>query len=320
MNNPAPIRDMTTQQQIESLSSCVAEIVGQYALDVASTESINHEYNSTFKLTTQDGERYALRVNLNSARTLENLKAEIFWVNSITNVKVPSPVANAHGEFVTFGYHDASGRRLPSVLYTWLEGEELGDEPTIPQIRATGAAMARLHQQSAGLQLPEGASLPDLSDFFWGSPDFLTGAVSMSDEEQRLIVRARELIDDTVRQLGQQESVQLIHADIHPWNVMWHNEELAVFDFDDSGIGLRVQDLATSLYYLDTPEQDAALLEGYRSVSPLPEYTERQMKVLLLHRRLILLNYLYETSHPEHRDMLPKYQIETIRRVSELLQ
>ena len=311
---------MTIQQQVESLSACVAEIVGQYSLDVASTESINHEFNSTFKLTTKNGERFALRINVNSTRTLENLKAEIFWVNSIGNVKVPNPVANASGEFVTFGYHDASGRRLPAVLYTWLEGEELGDEPTIPQIRATGAAMARLHQQSAGLQLPEGASLPDLSEFFWGSPDFLTGARSMSDEEQRLLARARELVDDTVRQLGRQESVQLIHADIHPWNVMWHNEEVAVFDFDDSGIGLRVQDLATSLYYLDTPEQDEALLDGYRSVTPLPEYTERQMKLLLLQRRLILLNYLYETSNPEHREMLPKYQDETIRRVSELLQ
>ena len=320
MNNSPNFSDMTSEQQVDSLVACVSELVGQYNLDVASTESINHEFNSTFKLTTRAGERFALRINVNSTRTLENLKAEIFWVKSIANVKVPSPVANAAGDYVTFGYHDASGRSLPSVLYTWLEGEELGDEPTIPQIRATGVAMARLHQQSAGLQLPEGASLPDLSDFFWGSPDFLTGAESMSDEVQRLIERARELIDDTVRQLGQQESVQLIHADIHPWNVMWHNEEVAVFDFDDSGIGLRVQDLATSLYYLDTPEQDAALLEGYRSVSSLPEYTERQMQVLLLHRRLILLNYLYETSNPEHRDMLPKYQIETIRRVSELLQ
>jgi Ser/Thr protein kinase RdoA (MazF antagonist) len=310
---------MTTQQQIESLSSCVAEIVGQYDLDVASTESINHEFNSTFKVTTSDGKRFALRINVNSTRTLENLKAEIFWVKTISNVQVPKPVDNAAGDYVTFGYHDASGRRLASVLYTWLEGEELGDEPTIPQIRATGAAMAHLHQQSAGLQLPEGTTLPDLSDFFWGSPDFLTGAESMSNEEQRLIARARELVDDTVRQLGRQESVQLIHADIHPWNVMWHNEEVAVFDFDDSGIGLRVQDLATSLYYLDTPEQDAALLEGYQSVSPLPEYTERQMQVLLLHRRLTLLNYLYETTNPEHRDILPEYQVETLRRVSELL-
>jgi Ser/Thr protein kinase RdoA (MazF antagonist) len=320
VNDSPNFSDMTIEQQVDSLAACVAEIVGQYDLDVSSTESINHEFNSTFKLTTRAGERFALRINVNSTRTIENLEAEVFWVKSIANVKVPSPVANTHGEFVTFGYHDASGRRLPSVLYTWLEGEELGDEPTIPQIRATGAAMARLHQQSAGLQLPAGASLPDLSDFFWGSPDFLTGAESMSNEEQGLIGRALELVDDTVRQLGRQEAVQLIHADIHPWNVMWHNEEVAVFDFDDSGIGLRVQDLATSLYYLDTPEQDAALLEGYRSVSPLPEYTERQMRVLLLHRRLILLNYLYETSNPEHRDMLPKYQIETIRRVSELLQ
>jgi Ser/Thr protein kinase RdoA (MazF antagonist) len=311
---------MTSQQQVESLSACVAEVVAQYNLDVTATESINHEFNSTFKVTTADGERFALRINVNSTRTLENLKAEIFWVKTISDVKVSKPVANATGEFVTFGHHDATGRRLPSVLYTWLEGEELGDEPTIQQIRATGAAMARLHQQSAGLQLPEGASLPDLSDFFWGSPDFLTGAESMSDDEQRLCGRARELVDDTVRQLGRQEAVQPIHADIHPWNVMWHNEEVAVFDFDDSGIGLRVQDLATSLYYLDTPEQDEALLDGYRSVSPLPEYTERQMKALLLQRRLILLNYLHETSNPEHREMLPNYQVETIRRVSELLQ
>jgi Ser/Thr protein kinase RdoA (MazF antagonist) len=321
VNNSAAFRDMTSQQQVESLNACVAEIVAQYNLDVTATESINHEFNSTYKVTTADGERFALRINVNSTRTLENLKAEIFWVKTISTVKVPKPVSNATGEYITFGYHDATGRRLASVLYTWLEGEELGDEPTIPQLRATGEAMARLHLQSAGLQLPSGASLPDLSDYLWGSQDLLTGPETLlSPEELELIKRAKAAIEQTVIELRMLEPVQPIHADIHPWNVMWHNEEVAVFDFDDSGIGLRAQDIATSLFYLDTPEQETALLDGYRSVAPLPKYTEAQMKLLLLQRRIFLLNYLNETSYPEHREMLPKYQVGTISRVSDLLQ
>jgi Ser/Thr protein kinase RdoA (MazF antagonist) len=316
VNDSPNFSDMTLEQQVDSLAACVAEIVGQYDLDVASTESINHEFNSTFKLTTRAGERFALRINVNSTRTLENLKAEIFWVKTISNVQVPKPVANAAGDYVTFGYHDASGRSLPAVLYTWLEGEELGDEPTIPQLRATGRAMAMLHQQSAGLKLPDGASLPDLSDFFWDSKDLLTGADSLlSNYEQEVVNQTRTQIERALDELRTQEAVQPIHADIHPWNVMWHNEAAAVFDFDDSGIGLRVQDLATALYYLDTPEQDAALLEGYRSVCPLPDYTEHQMKLLQLQRRILLLNYLYETSNPEHAEMLPEYHAETFRRL-----
>jgi hypothetical protein len=35
----------------------------------------------------------------------------------------------------------------------------------------------------------------------------------------------------------------------------------------------------------------------------------------MLHRRIALLNYLYETANPEHRGMIPKYQEETLRRI-----
>ncbi|MEY4043264.1 MAG: hypothetical protein RL529_831, partial [Actinomycetota bacterium] len=109
-----------------------------------------------------------------------------------------------------------------------------------------------------------------------------------------------------------------IHADLHPWNVMWHEGELAIFDFDDSGLGLPIQDLMTAIYYLDNPEQDAALLAGYASIAPVPEHTPEQRAVLMLQRRLLLLNYLYETSNPEHLEMIPEYQAETFRRLSAL--
>jgi Ser/Thr protein kinase RdoA (MazF antagonist) len=100
---------------------------------------------------------------------------------------------------------------------------------------------------------------------------------------------------------------------------MWHEGELFIFDFDDCGYGIPHQDLAITLYYLDTPEQDAAVLEGYRTVCELPTYTKAQMDSLLLQRRLVLLNYLYETKNPEHKEMLPAYLEKSMERVSGFL-
>jgi Ser/Thr protein kinase RdoA (MazF antagonist) len=259
-------------------------------------------------------------VNVNSHRSLANLNAEIFLVNSVKSVATPKPVKNASGDYVSRGWHEATGRELNAVLYTWLEGAEPGDEPTLEQVFAMGAAMAKLHIDTVGLELPPGAELSDLSDFFWGERDWLLGDDSeLGSEEKTLIGGAKVKILEALAELQEDSKQQPIHADLHPWNVMWHEGDFAVFDFDDCGLGLPVQDLATSLYYLDTPEQDEALLAGYKSVAPLPTYTERQMKLLLLQRRISLLNYLYETSNPEHREMIPKYQAETFRRIRDNL-
>jgi Ser/Thr protein kinase RdoA (MazF antagonist) len=311
---------MTTDEQIESLGDCVRQILGNYALGVYEFESINHEYNSTFKVTAADGTRSALRINVNSKRTLANLRAEVFWVNSISDVQVPKSVPSRDGELFTSGWHRASERTLNGVLYTWLEGEEVGDEPQANQLSAAGAAMAKLHLGARDLVLPPNAQLPDLSDFFWGWPENLLGKNSVLNiDEKASVTRVKVLVEQLLAELGAYSAKRPIHADIHPWNLMWHKGEIAVFDFDDSGIGLPIQDLATSLYYLDTDEQEQAFLDGYESVAPLPGHSPRQMQLLKLQRRIQLLSYLCDSSTPEHRQMIPKYQAETMRRISEAL-
>ncbi len=321
MTNAADFAGMTADEQVESLRACVAEVLEQYALVTPLAESINHEYNSTFKVSAGAGETFALRINVNSERSIENLNAEIFLVNAIESVKTPKPVANKDGSFVTTGWHEATGRKLSAVIYTWLDGEEPGDEPTDEQLFALGAAMAKLHAEAKGLVLPLGCELPEYSDFFWGSPDMLLGDSSeLSSPEKALVGAAKVKVEKALAELQETDKPQPIHADLHPWNVMWREGELSVFDFDDSGIGLPVQDLATSLYYLDTPEQEEALLSGYKTVSELPAYSEQQMKLLLLQRRILLLNYLYETTNPEHREMIPDYQVETLRRIRVVLE
>lgn len=311
---------MSAEQQVESLRGCVIDILSQYGLSNADFESINHEFNSTFKVTTETGDLFALRVNVNSKRSAANLMGELAFVNAVQSVSTPKPVANLAGEYVVSSWHEDSDRHLNAVLYTWLDGVEPGDEPTDEQLFAIGAAMAKLHQEFKGFSLPPGAELPELSDFLWGEKDYLLGDASeLSSEDKALVLGAKARITQTLAELSAEAHSQPIHADLHPWNVMWHAGELSVFDFDDSGIGLPIQDLATALYYLDTPEQDEALLAGYKSVAALPKHTEGQLKDLLLQRRIILLNYLFETTNSDHRAMIPEYLPETIRRIRTVL-
>ncbi len=315
-----PFASLSSEQQVASLSDCVLEILSHYGLAEAEFESINHEFNSTFKVTAADSQKFALRININSHRSPANLFAEVSWVASIRSVRTPKPQLNRAGEYITHGWHEASGRRLDAVLYSWLDGQELGDEPTAEQMWAAGAAMALLQAEARTFELPPGAELPGLADFFWGSADLLLGPGTQLDEsEQALVSAAKARIEHTIAELALHAAQLPIHADMHPWNLMWHEGELAVFDFDDSGIGMPVHDLATALYYLDTDEQRQALLDGFASVAPLPEHTPTQLQDLLLQRRIFLLNSLYETSTPHLIGIIPDYKAETMRRIQAAL-
>jgi Ser/Thr protein kinase RdoA (MazF antagonist) len=208
---------MTSDEQVESLRDVVHHILSQYAFGEFEFESINHEFNSTFKVSAEDDTKYALRVNVNSDRTRANLNAEIFWVSLIETVKTPMPVKNSNGEHVTTAWHEASNRELSSVVYTWLEGEEVGDEPTLEQVFAMGAEMAKLHIDSLGLQLPAGADLPLIDEFLWGMNDLLLGEASkLSAEDQALVAAAKTEIMAALAELSAGKQVQPLHADITP--------------------------------------------------------------------------------------------------------
>jgi Ser/Thr protein kinase RdoA (MazF antagonist) len=292
---------------------------------VKSVVSINYEYNATLKVETTDGQLFALRINTNSPRTPENLRAEIAFVRLLAEdgrVKVPHPIENREGDFYTSILHEASGRMFHCVLYSWILGEELEEEPQDEQqLSALGAAMATMHLAVEGFELPEGSSLPTFDDPLWWTEDFLLSEKSVLDAEAKdLISQALAAIKSGVAKFFANGTPRLIHADMHGGNALWYEGSLSVIDFDDCGIGFPLQDLATALYYLDTPEQDAAFKEGYASVAPVPQCSEKEMSMLFLQRRIVLLNYLYETSNLKHRSVIPEYLEETLRRIRNYLE
>ena len=86
--------------------------LGSYLLDVNEVSLINNEYNATFKVTAADSTNYALRININSPRSAENIRAEVAWVKFLENVDgilTPRPIANRSGKFVTTVTHAHSG-------------------------------------------------------------------------------------------------------------------------------------------------------------------------------------------------------------------
>jgi hypothetical protein len=216
--------------------------------------------------------------------------------------------------------HVETNKTIYGILFTWLEGEEIGDEPTHEQLFTVGAAMATMHQNSLQFELSDTAELPTFDDWLWGTEDYLLSDKSKLTNEQFAVIKeAVTIIETETQKLFDSNPIQVIHGDLHGWNLMWHEGKLAIFDFDDCGYGIPQQDLAITLYYLDTPEQESAVLEGYRSICDIPSYSKAQMGSLLLQRRLVLLNYLYETKNPEHKAMVPAYLEKTMERVAGFL-
>jgi Ser/Thr protein kinase RdoA (MazF antagonist) len=315
--------ELPAEEQQKSLTAFARELLTSYGISKAKVSCINFEFNATFSVETEAGVKSALRININSTRTIKNMMAEIEWVrhlNRTSGVNTPIPIATLKDNFIVSAVHPESGQTLSAVMYSWLEGKEIGDEPTMVQLHEVGIAIARLHQESTGFSLTAESELPTFDDFFWGTEDFLfSEKSSLSDADRSLILEAHDLIMVFTRDMYETSPVHIIHADYHGWNLMWHESRLSVFDFDDCGFGIEAQDLAVALYYLDTPEQDQALLAGYKSVKPLPAYSENAMKALLLQRRLLLLNYLFETKNQEHQEMLPAYLEKSLERVSTFL-
>ncbi len=273
---------------------------------------LNHGFNTIFGVRTSQGQKFALRLNVNSRRSTAQINAEMAWLAALakdTNLNLPSPQANKDGTLLSYVYSPDLERDLPAALFSWLPGKNLGDEATPEQMRQVGQAAATLHAHARQFELPEGAALSSLQNPLMDSPNnFLL-------EHETLTPQRREIIDATFKQVQAvldnifaRETPIVLHADLHNWNLKWARGKLYVFDFDDTGIGVPMQDLAIAAYYLrDYTQLETVFLEGYQLAAPLPQYTQAEYEAILAGRNLVLWNDLLVNTTAQLRAMLPQY-------------
>ncbi len=307
-----PFADLSARGQQARLRPAVLEVLRHWPIEVSRVRLLNHGYNTTYRVDTATGERFALRLDVNHRKPVEELRAEMAWLRALaddTDLVVPVPQPTVDGGRTAAVFVPAVGATLEAAMFSWLPGADLSHRATPHMVRELGRVMAALHTHAEGWALPDGASLPS-ADRYWdpGYPLFVSGHPELTPGRVELFRSVATRVSEVHAQLAATADPIVLHADLHLANAKWYRGRLSVFDFDDALTGVRAHDLAISTYYLrPRTELVDALFEGYASARPLPQLRDDQLEVLLAARNLLLAHELTDTDSGDFRALLPQF-------------
>ena len=313
--------EMSKEEQIALLQEFAQDILVQYGLTAESIECVNHGYNTTFKFIANDKQTYAMRVSSNFRKWPEHIWAESQWLRELEregSISAPVPILTLKGEPYANQYFFYQSSNIDVIVYPWIEGEIVEDNPTNEQIYALGQAMAKLHRLSKDWQPSDVANFLDVDRPLMVRRDnlFRFPQELISEDQYKLLTELRDRSQTLFDDLKERFERQLIHADLHFGNILYNGDKMTILDFDDAGIGSRFQDLAISIFYLrEDREREKHLLAGYSSITALPEFEPWELELLVANRNLVLLNFLFETTNAELVAMVPEYVAKTERRL-----
>jgi Ser/Thr protein kinase RdoA (MazF antagonist) len=291
----------------------------EYDIDVARIRLVNNISNCTFRIDAADGCSYAMRVNLPGMRTADEIRSELVWQEAIyrdTDIPVPLPIRTCTGDLVAVV--ESRGVPEPRVcnLSTWVRGRTLSRSATPESFSKLGELSAGMHAHGAGFEPPPGFSVPRLDSLFpAGMPDRLftdDGAWELSRDTRKLMTQVREALADELGRLYKSGArPQIVHGDLHWWNVLVDRGKLQPIDFEDCALAFPVQDIAITFYYLLGDPGFAGLVEafraGYAQRRPWPEEYPGQIELLTGHRALELVNLLLNSKYQEDLELLPEF-------------
>lgn len=312
-------RDLSNEEQVTALRPVALAAAEQFGLEVAALELVAHVFNTTFSAVGVDGARHAVRVNTNSVSTPENVVAQQSWQHAIaegSDVLAPDPLRTVTGSWYVEVDSAALGRPLVVTAASWLDGADVGEVDAVTA-GELGRTMALLHEHSETWSLPPEPSLPRFDTPLFGEDDLLDAVPGLTPDGRSIIAAARDETTRVFEDVHAGATLTPVHADLHGGNLKWSGERLAVFDFDDSGLGLPVVDLAVSTFYLrgGDPEAEQALRAGYCAVRPLPEIDPARFEALVAARQLLLANSLLATTTADLRREAHPYLEVTVGRL-----
>jgi Ser/Thr protein kinase RdoA (MazF antagonist) len=240
--------------------------------------------------------QYLLRIHQPGYQEVEAIELELAWLAAMrreAGLPVPEPVATQDGRLLlSVEVPGVPGRRNCSLL-RWVKGRSVKDHFGLGHLRAQGRLLARLHNFVACWQPPAGLCKRRFdwdglfaNDVGSGMPNAEAWKLlsPLNHEAFSFVAeRLRGVMDDW----GEDSEVfGLIHGDlgVDANLFFWHGQPRAI-DFDDSGYGYWVFDLAVALDACrDKPEYTRyreALLAGYAEFRSLPVEQANQIELFL---------------------------------------
>lgn len=307
--------------------------------------------NVTFRvIDAADGAVLVLRLHRPGYHDIDKLRSEHAWTRALVTAGVAAPAAllTPSGEGFAEVEVAATGERRWAGLARWVEGELLDEvvareadpEANARHFARLGGLMAAMHDQAVGWVPPPGFTrhaldadgLMGAAPFwgpFWDHPIFPAA-------ERRTLLATRDMLHAALTRLrATAAGYSLIHADLHPRNLVVHGSEpardrpegkpsgresparLAVIDFDDCGFGWHLYDLAVALVnYQDHPGFPgfrAACVAGYRAVRPLAEAELALLPMFLLCRDLAQIGWYHQRPELLPAAGLPELKARALR-------
>lgn len=324
---------LSDQEQADRMRALALTALKQWDGEFHDISLVKYRENAVFSVFDSRGSRFALRIHRHGYHSDAALLSELKWMNAIKEhgIGAPKIVAAKCGAMFVYANSELVPEPRQVDLLEWLPGEPVGSVETIADGDANelqslyvqaGELAARLHIQSLNWTIPadferhawdENGLLGSLP--FWG--DF-RALRAFPDEARPLLDRACEKALVELHAFGKsKDRYGLIHADFVPENLMRVGEELMLIDFDDSGFGWNMFELATALYfYIGTPHFGTigdSLLSGYRRHRPLPEDHWNKLPLFLFLRSLTYLGWVHTRHETETaKELTPMFVERTI--------
>lgn len=303
---------LTPEQQMEHLLALAYKSLRHWGLEGSELSLVKYRENAVYKVTAQDGVRYALRIHRHAYHTDASLRSELEWMSALNEggFAVPEVLPATDGRLLVSESTDAVVEPRKIDLFAWIDGEPLGSDIEGLGDNATrvtelytdlGRSAAELHNQASRWELPEGFERHAWDHDglvgekpFWGR----FWELELLDESQRqLMARVRDRISDELSQYDRSpQRYSLIHADFVPENLMVENGNLRLIDFDDAGFGWHLFELATALYFIQEdacyPAAKQALIDGYRQLRPLADEDLDRLELFLAARGCTYLGWI----------------------------
>lgn len=304
---------MATVLDHATLRAIAERALDEWDICAAQLELISISENTVFRVDTDSDETYVLRIHRPGYHSLSELNSEQQWTAALKQVGIGVPLPRLTCEGYGYATVPVPGSmEIRHVgLVEWFKGITLSsimaqapDMQTLAlHFDQLGRIATRIHNQAVNWQIPEdfqrhafdAEGLMGDTPFwgpFWVLPELKT-------TERDYILNARRTIYQALTDYGKEGGTySLIHADLHPHNLLVNGDQLHVIDFDDAGFGWHQYEIAIALdtYRKPTYFEVArdALIAGYRSERPLSDTAIKLLPMFLLIRSLALLGWLHE--------------------------
>lgn len=302
-----PFEQLSRRGQAKRLKSLATKALDQYDFELFDIKLVGLFTNAIFRLRTDSGHSYIMRVCNPAWRTKTDLISEIMWLQALsrdTTIRVPEPKPARNGDFIVDSFDASVPETRRCVVMSWIPGSLLGTKLNEANLFMMGTLFARLHEHGATFTPPNGFTERKMDSIYArGEPDVLFSEAchdaftSITDE---ILRQTDEKVREAFTYLYKtSKGLQVIHNDLHHDNIKIYHGRLFPLDFEDTIWGYPVQDIAMALQDLMVdvaPDEydpfQSAFREGYESKRRWPENYEGQIDTLRAGRMLWVANYV----------------------------